>query len=270
MRVLVTGCSSGIGRALAQELSRRGRRVVAGARDLSAISDLPVEKAVQLDVTSDRSVCAAVAAAGPVDVLINNAGVSCWGAVEAVPLRDGMRLFDTNLFGAVRMANAVLPGMRARRSGRILQISSAAALIAPPLLGYYAASKHALDALSQALRMEVAAFGIEVSIFNLGAIESKIGENRIQGDPDLEDYKEVGEHFRTILSGGRQGAVTSHAAAVMIADTLERPRLDLRYIYPDSTAEMLAEHRSMSERAREEIYLNGLPKPSARTSGPVD
>src|SRR4030095_16788026 len=125
-RVVITGCSSGIGRALASLLTGRGYEVIATARKLEALAGLDVAQRLALDVTSDASVAIAVAAAGRIDVLVNNAGVGLWGPVEAVGIEQAKALFETNVFGPMRVQNAVLPQMRARHDGIIIQVSSVA------------------------------------------------------------------------------------------------------------------------------------------------
>ena len=130
-RALVTGCSTGIGRATALELTARGYEVVATARRPGTIADLEVAEKLALDVDSDSSVAEAVAAAGPVDVLVNNAGFGVEGPIESVPIDEVRRMFETNVFGSVRMIQAVLPGMRERARGAIVNVTSAPAAASP-------------------------------------------------------------------------------------------------------------------------------------------
>src|SRR5215472_14426792 len=139
-RALITGCSSGIGRAAATELTKRGYEVVATARRPQTLDDLDVAQKLALDVTSDASVAAACEAAGRIDVLVNNAGYGLEGAIEAVPLDDVRQVFETNVIGASRMIQAVVPAMRARGQGVVVNVSSVAGVVAGPLGGYYAAS----------------------------------------------------------------------------------------------------------------------------------
>ena len=117
-RALITGCSTGIGRATAVELMKRGHEVVATARRPEVLDDLDVTQRLALDVTSDASVAAAVAAAGEIDILVNNAGIGVGGPVEQVPIAEAQAMFDTNVWGAARMVQAVAPGMRDRSRGR--------------------------------------------------------------------------------------------------------------------------------------------------------
>jgi NAD(P)-dependent dehydrogenase (short-subunit alcohol dehydrogenase family) len=176
--VLVTGCSSGIGRATAERLASRGFPVYATARRVEAIADLEARgcRVLALDVTDEASMQAAVATVvedhGAVGALVNNAGYSQSGAVEEVPLEDVRRQFETNVFGAVRMCQLVLPGMRARRRGRIVNVSSMGANFTFPGGGFYHATKYAVEAISDALRFEVAGFGIDVVIVQPGLIRT--------------------------------------------------------------------------------------------------
>ena len=157
--VLITGASKGIGRATAAEFARRGHRVVATARDPRSLAGLDVDQRLPLDVTDPVSVAAAVRNAGEVDVLVSNAGVIFYAAVEATPLDKFAQLLDLNTVGALRVAQAVLPGMRARGHGRLLFMSSVAGRIVLPPGAAYAATKWALEALVEALAIEVAPFG---------------------------------------------------------------------------------------------------------------
>jgi NAD(P)-dependent dehydrogenase (short-subunit alcohol dehydrogenase family) len=176
--VLVTGCSSGIGRATAERLAARGYTVYATARRIAAIADLEARgcRVLALDVTDEDSMQAAVATVceehGAVGVLVNNAGYSQSGAVEEVPMADVRRQFETNVFGLVRMCQLVLPGMRAQGRGRIVNVSSMGANFTFPGGGFYHATKHAVEAISDALRFEVAHFGIDVVIVQPGFIRT--------------------------------------------------------------------------------------------------
>jgi NAD(P)-dependent dehydrogenase (short-subunit alcohol dehydrogenase family) len=176
--VLVTGCSSGIGRATALRLAQRGRVVYATARRPDALADLRDAgcRVLACDVTDEASMQAAVAAVqdehGAVGALVNNAGYSQSGAVETVPVDEIRRQFETNVFGLVRMCQLVLPAMRARGSGRIVNVSSMGANFTFPGGGAYHATKYAVEAFSDALRFEVAGFGIAVVVVQPGIIRT--------------------------------------------------------------------------------------------------
>jgi NAD(P)-dependent dehydrogenase (short-subunit alcohol dehydrogenase family) len=167
----VTGCSTGFGRALATYLLGRGNRTVVTARDPGEVAALTAEGhalVLKLDVTDPGAIAAAVTEAervfGRIDVLVNNAGIGYFAAVEDGEDAQVRRLFEVNLFGLINMAKAVLPGMRARRSGCIVNISSIGGLCGFPALGYYNATKFAVEGLSEALWQEVEPLGIKVML----------------------------------------------------------------------------------------------------------
>jgi len=172
--VLITGCSSGIGQAAALALHEAGRTVVATARNPDTLSGLAGRglRTLALDVTDESSMRAAVDAAGPIDVLVNNAGYGLYGTVEQLPMAEIRRQFETNFFGLVRLTQLVLPGMRAAGGGRILNVSSMGGRATLPGGAFYHASKYAVEALSDALRMEVAGFGIDVVLIEPGPVRT--------------------------------------------------------------------------------------------------
>jgi NAD(P)-dependent dehydrogenase (short-subunit alcohol dehydrogenase family) len=153
-RVLVTGASKGIGRAIVSELTARGHDVVATARNVASLEDLPAAARLALDVTDQESVDKAIAGAGDLDALISNAGETLRAPAESVPLTEVSRLFELNTVGSLRVAQAVLPAMRARGGGRLLFVSSITGRAVVPLGGAYAASKWALEALAEAIAIE--------------------------------------------------------------------------------------------------------------------
>jgi NAD(P)-dependent dehydrogenase (short-subunit alcohol dehydrogenase family) len=175
--VLITGCSTGIGRDLAQRLTQSGYTVVATARKAETLDDLTVALKLQLDVTQTNSVNQTIAITlqqfGRIDVLINNAGYTMLGALEEVSEEQTQQVFDVNVFGALRMIRAVVPHMREQRSGRIINISSIAGKLSTPVNGTYSATKFALEALSDALHLELASFGIQVVLVEPGAIKTR-------------------------------------------------------------------------------------------------
>jgi NAD(P)-dependent dehydrogenase (short-subunit alcohol dehydrogenase family) len=167
MKALVTGASRGIGRAIAQALLQAGYEVTGTSRNPSALSDaerLPGLRWLPLDLRSGESIGACAAAAGNVDVLVNNAGVSQVGALEELPLERVRSLFEMNVFGTVRLTQLILPGMRERRSGAIVTVTSFAAVTTIPFFSAYAGSKAALVAVFRGLRQEVAPWGIRVCV----------------------------------------------------------------------------------------------------------
>ena len=162
--VLITGASKGIGRITATELTRRGHRVIATARDPRTLDDIKVDQRLRLDVTDQASVDAAIAEAGEIDVLLSNAGVMSLGAVEATPIGEIERLFSQNTAGAIRVTQAVLPQMRQRHHGRLLFVSSFLARFVLPGIAAYSASKAALEAYGEGLAIELQPFGIDVAM----------------------------------------------------------------------------------------------------------
>jgi NAD(P)-dependent dehydrogenase (short-subunit alcohol dehydrogenase family) len=224
MRVLITGCSSGFGRGAAVELAKRGHEVIATARRLESIEDLDVAQQVALDVDSDGSVADAVGAAGRVDALVNNAGFGVIGPVERLPIDEGKALFETNFFGALRMMQAVLPQMRQRGDGVIVNVTSVAGRVAPPLDGMYSGSKFALEGLTEALKLEVAHFGIKVALVEPGFFETTFSDNARRFGLDSAPYDALDAAWgaaMTKLRGGEDTAPGPEAVAQTIADLVE-------------------------------------------------
>jgi NAD(P)-dependent dehydrogenase (short-subunit alcohol dehydrogenase family) len=180
--VLITGCSSGIGRAAAVRLHAAGLPVFATARDLGTVADLAASgiRTLRLDVTDEESAAAAVKEVveehGAVGTLVNNAGTAVHGAVEDVPLDTARALFETNVFGALRLTQMVLPGMREQGVGRIVNVSSILGRFSPPGGGLYQATKHALEAYGDALRLEVAPFGVRVALIEPATVRTRFFE----------------------------------------------------------------------------------------------
>ncbi len=230
-RALITGCSTGIGRATAVELHARGYEVIATARRPETIGDLEVAGTMALDVDSDESVAHAVAEAGPIDVLVNNAGFGVEGSIETVPLDEVRRMFETNVFGSARMIQAVLPGMRERGAGTIVNVTSTAAIAAPPLGGYYAATKFAMTAVSEALKLEVGHFGIRVFAIEPGVIETSFGSNALDHRAEPGPYEELGTLWTKAaeILGGGEAAPGPELVAAAIAAALESDGSQLRW-----------------------------------------
>ena len=195
---LVTGCSTGIGRAIARAALEKGYRVAVTARDVSRVEDLVSDfpdrsLPIALDVTVPEQVRAAVteteAAFGQLDVLVNNAGYGYLAAVEEGEDAEIRKVFETNYFGVISMIKAVLPGMRSRRSGHIINISSTTGLIGNPGVAYYSSSKFALEGLTEALSKEMAPFGIKVLLVEPGAFRTDWAKRSMRetGQP-ITDY----------------------------------------------------------------------------------
>ncbi|WP_433309554.1 SDR family NAD(P)-dependent oxidoreductase [Micromonospora sp. CA-269861] len=171
-RVLITGTSRGIGRGAASALAARGHEVIATARDLSTIDDVPAAMKLRLDVTDQESVDVAVAQAGRIDVLLSNAGTTVRAPLESIPLDALRELFELNTFGALRVTQAVLPQMRERGSGQLIFMSSIQGQLVIPLIGAYGATKHALEALAETIAIEAGHFGVSVHVVQPPAVAS--------------------------------------------------------------------------------------------------
>jgi NAD(P)-dependent dehydrogenase (short-subunit alcohol dehydrogenase family) len=233
---LITGCSTGLGRALAEAVLASGQQVVVTARDVTTVEDLAhsypdTALAVALDVTDDGQVAAAVSAAedrfGGVDVLVNNAGYGYRSAVEEGDDADVRRLFETHVFGTVRTVKAVLPGMRARRSGTIVNLSSIGARICPEGSGYYAAVKAAVEALTLSLRKEVAPLGITAMVVEPGGFRTDFaGRSLTQSTRPIADYADTAGRRRKehdTVHGTQSGDPAKAAAALIEAVGSDAP-----------------------------------------------
>jgi NAD(P)-dependent dehydrogenase (short-subunit alcohol dehydrogenase family) len=253
-RVLITGCSSGIGRASAVELTRRGHEVIATARRQETLRDLDVTEKFALDVEDEASIDAVLGACGHVDVLVNNAGVGLSGPIEGVPLPDVRHIFDINLFGAVRMMQAVLPRMRqAGTGGVIVNVSSVSGRVAAPLAGYYAATKFALEAVSESLHYEVGHFGIRVAIIEPGVIATRFSSNEHRHGEDIPPYDELRRQWEgvtDVLSGGQEPP-GPELVATAIADAIGDPDTPLRVPVGGDAEMVIATRDSMDDASFE-------------------
>jgi NAD(P)-dependent dehydrogenase (short-subunit alcohol dehydrogenase family) len=223
----ITGCSSGFGREFVRAALAHGFRVVATARDPKKLGDLfagreDKAKVLALDVTNADQIKRAVSEAertfGRIDVLVNNAGYGYLAAVEEGEEKDIRAIFDTNFFGVVAMIQAVLPGMRARRHGYIINIASVGGVIGHAGSGYYAATKFAVEGLSEALAQEVEPLGIHVLIVEPGPFRTNFGRSVKQSPNIIADYENsAGKHRReTIEHSGKQPGDPARAAEAVI------------------------------------------------------
>lgn len=258
-RALVTGASRGIGRALVMELLNRGVEVVATARDVAALDGLDASARLTLDVTSDVSVAEAAASAGSIDVLVNNAAVSVAAPIEDTPTASALAMFDTNVVGPLRMISAFLPAMRERGGGTVVNVSSVAGQAVFPLNGVHAASKHALEALSEALAVEAGPFGIRVLVAQLGSVATGM-------------YQHQERYFSSAyahLDRAQEEAFEDHAAhqatpeqvAAAIADALADADAPLRVPIGQDAAWLLAERARLDDTAWA-ARVSGLLGPS--------
>lgn len=237
--VLITGCSTGIGRDLAQRLAQFGYIVVATARNVETLDNLSVAMKLPLDVTQTDSVNEAVAHTvqqfGRIDVLVNNAGYTMLGALEEVSDEQTQQVFDVNVFGALRMIRAVAPHMRKQRTGRIINISSIAGKLSTPANGTYSATKFALEALSDALQMELAPFGIQVVVVEPGAIKThfdhsaQLHAKNILSNP-ASPYQCLYKKSNQFAASMRQNESGPEAVSGEIQRAIESSRPKARYL----------------------------------------
>jgi short-subunit dehydrogenase len=259
--VLVTGCSTGIGRATAERLAEDGWNVHATARKPESIEELAKKGCTTyaLDVTKERSMTAVVKKAekdGPIGALINNAGYSQSGALETLPMESVRRQFETNVFGLLRMCQLCLPSMREAGSGRIVNLSSMGGKLTFPGGGVYHATKHAVEALSDALRFEVKGFGIDVVIIEPGLITTEFGETAAGSVGEVEEHGPyakfnagVAKATADAYTGGmaRFGA-GPEAVASKISRALTAGRPRTRYTVTVSASATMGMRRVMTDR----------------------
>lgn len=236
----ITGCSTGFGRELAELVLKRGWRAVLTARNAENIACLASAYgdqalALPLDVNDpamiDTSVKNAEAHFGRIDVLVNNAGYGYFSAIEEGEDREIRRQFETNVFGLAALIRRVLPGMRSRRHGHIINFSSIGGLMAFPAVGYYNATKFAVEAISEALAQEVAPLGIKVTIVEPGGFRTDwAGRSVIESKTIIQDYAETAGARRQgirSISGKQPGDPARAAAAIIAAFEAEKPPLRL-------------------------------------------
>jgi NAD(P)-dependent dehydrogenase (short-subunit alcohol dehydrogenase family) len=237
---LITGCSTGLGRAIAQQALKSGYRVVASARNSSTVADVVAQHkhtaiAVELDVTDPDQVNAAVRQAedhfGAVDVLVNNAGYGYVAAMEEGEDADVRAVFETNVFGSWNVIKAVLPGMRTRKRGHVVNISSVGGIVTFPAVGFYHMTKFAVEALSETLAQETAPLGIGVTVVEPGAFRTDFrGRSMKQSKIRLPDYEETAGKARDGFLAGhgrQQGDPVRGARAIITAVEAERPPMHL-------------------------------------------
>jgi len=272
MRVwLITGSSAGFGREIAEAALRHGDSVVATARRPETLDDLVAAApdrvlAAPLDVTRDDQIEAAVAAAlerfGRIDVLVNNAGNGSVGAVEEFAMDELHSLMDTMFFGAVALTKAVLPQMRERGSGTIVQISSMGGQVSPPGFGAYCSAKWALEAISTSLADEVGPLGIRVLIVEPGSFRTEFGGSRMHRSEPIEAYAETVGPNRAFIDGidGQQPGDPRKAAAAILT-VLDSPEPPLRLALGDDAVDAIRE-----EHARRGTDLDGWERLSRKTA----
>jgi NAD(P)-dependent dehydrogenase (short-subunit alcohol dehydrogenase family) len=275
--VLITGCSSGIGRASALQLVRSGWKVYATARREEAIADLKDAgcQTLALDVTDEQSMRAAVdtveRAEGAVGVLINNAGYSQSGAIETVPLEAVRRQFETNVFGLVRLTQLVLPNMRAQRWGKIVNVGSMGGRLSFPGGGHYHATKHALEAISDALRFELRGFGIDVILLEPGLITTEFGEAATASMTQIASSEnDPYDHFNATVGAVTKGAYDGpmrllgagpERVAKVIRRAISRRRPPARITITPSAKLTIWSRRLLTDRAWDAAMRQQFPQP---------
>jgi NADP-dependent 3-hydroxy acid dehydrogenase YdfG len=272
--VLITGCSTGIGRATADRLARRGLTVYATARRPESIEDLAAAgcRTLALDVTDEESMRAAVQeverADGAVGALVNNAGYSQNGALETVDLDDVRRQFETNVFGLLRMCQLVLPGMRRQGHGRIVNISSMGGKLTFPGGGPYHATKYAVEAISDVLRFEVRGFGVDVSIIEPGLIKTSFDETSVAtvSHEDQGPYAEFNKAVAAATAGAYDGPLAKlggepDAVAEVIEKAITASRPRTRYKVTASARILMAQRALLPDRAWDVAIRSQFPRP---------
>lgn len=262
--VLVTGCSTGIGRATARRLAERGWAVYATARRPEAIADLKEQgcRVLRLDVCDETSMVEAVDTVtrerGAVDALVNNAGYGLEGAFEETPMDEVRRQFETNVIGLTRLTQLVLPGMRERRWGRIVNVSSMGGRLTLPGGAFYHATKHAVEALSDALRFEVAGFGIRVVVIEPGPVLTSFADTAVanvksvarDGSPYAAFNANLAERIASAYEGPmRAFAVKPEAVARVIERAIASSHPRTRYRITAAARILIATRRLLPDRA---------------------
>lgn len=286
--VLITGCSTGIGHATALRLADAGHTVYATVHTRHDVDDLEAAgcRVRVLDVTDAATMPPVLdeieAEAGGLAVLVNNAGYGLEGPVEEISIQDMRDQFETNLFGPTRLTQLALPGMRRRGDGLVINVSSVGGRITVPGGGAYHASKHALEALTDVLRLEAEPFGVDVVLLEPGAIRSDWVEHAVtemrRNQPADTPYAPLYDAIETRLRGAHEGiyaltAADADSAARTIARIVSRPRRRTRYVVPRSAAVFVAARRFLPDSAWDalmrRIFHSPDPATGTRTARPV-
>ena len=256
LRILITGSARGIGMATAQVLANRGHSVV--ATDISPLSRSEGIQAHLLDVTSDDSVARCLKEVGPLDAIVNNAGITGGGPVEDHPLDRFRQMFETNTLGALRVIQAVLPAWRKRGSGVIVNVSSVNGRVSSPLRAAYSASKFALEAVTESLHLEVRHFGIRSVLIEPGAIATGIKASPSHKGP--ADYAGLWEQCAGADSKttGPSGPPGAEVVALAIARAIEDPATPLRVPVGQDAQMILGLRRSLDDQAFENAMRKAI------------
>jgi NADP-dependent 3-hydroxy acid dehydrogenase YdfG len=279
--VLVTGCSSGIGEATARRLAEHGWTVYASARRLESIEPLADAgcKLLQLDVTDEQSMRAAVETVerehGAVGVLVNNAGYSQGGPIEQVPLEAVRRQFETNVFGLIALTQMVLPAMRAQRWGKIVNIGSMGGRLTLPGGGLYHATKHSLEAISDALRFEVRGFGVDVVLVEPGLITTEFGKTAVatvnEADSGVahgsdDPYKKFNAKLAAMTAGVYEGPMRHlgggpDVVAKAIERAISRRKAPSRMLLTPSAHLTVLQRKVLPDKVWDAMLRTQMPEP---------
>ena len=274
--VLITGCSTGIGAETARHLAAKGWNVYATARRPETLSALEAAgcKTLALDVIDEASMKAAtdqvVEAEGAIGVLVNNAGYSQSGAVESIELDSIRRQFETNVFGLIRMSQLCLPGMRDQGWGRIVNIGSMGGKLTFPGGGIYHATKHSVEAISDAMRFETSGFGVKVILIEPGLITTEFGSSAVasigDGVADDSPYGKFNHHVGKMTAGAYEGPLAKlgggpEVVARVIAKAISSRRPRPRYTVTPSAKLSIAQRRLVTDRAWDRLMRTQYPTP---------
>jgi NADP-dependent 3-hydroxy acid dehydrogenase YdfG len=237
--VLITGCSTGIGHDVAQRLAQAGYTVIATARKVETLDDLQVALKLPLDVTQPKSVHQAVESVmqqfGRIDVLVNNAGYAVYGAVEEVSDEKIRQMYDVNVFGLLHMIREVVPHMRQQGAGRIINISSIVGKLVLPVNGTYASTKFSVEALSNALRLELAPFGIQVVLVEPGGIKTQFSATANAHAQEMltnpqSPYQTLYKQFKQVTANMSKQSPGPQVVSQVIQRAMEAPKPKARYV----------------------------------------
>lgn len=266
--VLVTGASAGIGRATAILLAQSGYQVYGAARRIEKMQDLEAYgiRPIMLDVTKEESIQQGInnilTEAGSIDILVNNAGFGLEGAIEDIAIENARYQLEVNVFGAMRLAQLVLPKMRENRYGKIINISSVGGKIAFPLGGWYHASKFALEALSDSMRLEVRDFGIDVIVVEPGATQSEwgaIATDHLMKTSGHTAYKELAGKTHQVFSKLSNDIAAPVSIAQLVKKGIEARKAKTRYTATDMNSRVLLTLRKfLSDKLMDRLIISQI------------
>lgn len=265
--VLITGASAGFGKLVAEKLLAKGHTVYAVARRVEKMRDIETQGAhiLQMDVTDTESVKAGVdqmlSEQGRIDVLFNNAGYGSYGTIECVPLEEIQYQYDVNVFGLARLVQAVLPQMRKQRSGRIINTASVVGHVSTAVLGWYASTKFAVEGFSDALRMEVKQFGIDVVLIEPGAVKTEFDEvafAKLDSLDHAEDYKPLVAAFRKFTSKLYSKSPGPESTANAVIKAIEAKHPKTRYATTMDSKLLPRVKRILTDKLFDKIVLSQM------------